>query len=157
VSQAAGRIAAGELQTTIPVSSEDEVGQLAAALNTMSVRLSELFRTLESRVAERTEQLAVARDEALEATRAKSIFLANMSHELRTPLNAIIGYAELVEEECLDQGQNSFISDLKKIQAAARHQLALINDILDLSKIEAGRMQLYLEDVTVEKLVQDVI
>src|SRR5262249_23216803 len=72
-------------------------------------------------------------------------------------LNAIIGYAELIEEECVEQGQRGFVPDLKKIQAAAKHQLALINDILDLSKVEAGRMDLYLEDVAVDKLVQDVV
>src|SRR5262249_45942934 len=135
----------------------DEIGRLQVGVNTTASQLEENFNTLEQRVVERTAELAIARDEALEATRAKSIFLANMSHELRTPLNAIIGYAELIEEECIEQGQRGFVPDLKKIQAAAKHQLALINDILDLSKVEAGRMDLYLEDVAVDKLVQDVV
>src|SRR5262249_3877785 len=98
-----------------------------------------------------------ARDQALEANRAKSAFLANMSHELRTPLNAVIGYSELLEEEFEDAGHANYIPDLKKIQAAARHLLSLINDILDLSKIEAGKMDLYLESFNLETMIRDVI
>jgi signal transduction histidine kinase len=86
-------------------------------------------------------------DQAVIAIRQhKSEFLANMSHELRTPLNAIIGYSEMLQEEAQDLHQDSFIPDLEKINAAAKHQLSLINDILDLSKIEAGRMELELTD-----------
>src|SRR5262249_15113596 len=80
------------------------------------------------------------------ASQHKSEFLANMSHELRTPLNAIIGYSEMLQEEAQDLHQDSFIPDLEKISAAAKHQLSLINDILDLSKIEAGRMELQAAD-----------
>lgn len=98
-----------------------------------------------------------ARGVAEEANRTKSTFLANMSHELRTPLNAIIGYSEMLQEEAEDLGQDSFIPDLKKIRGAGKHLLALINDILDLSKIEAGKMDVYLEQVDVLPLVQDVL
>src|SRR5262249_45888415 len=73
-------------------------------------------------------------------------FLANMSHELRTPLNAIIGYSELLEEEAGDVDGGRLVPDLQKIATAAKHQLSLINDILDLSKVEAGRMELELSD-----------
>ena len=83
---------------------------------------------------------------------AKSQFLANMSHELRTPLNAVIMYSELLQEEAEDRGVESFIPDLEKIRAAGKHLLALVNGVLDLSKIEAGKMELYLEtfDVAVD-------
>ena len=87
-------------------------------------------------------------------TRPRASFLANMSHELRTPLNAIIGYSEMLQEEAEDLGQKEFIPDLRKIHGAGKHLLGLINDILDLSKIEAGKMTLYLEDFDVAKLVQ---
>ena len=92
-------------------------------------------------------ELAAARDAAEEANRAKSTFIANMSHELRTPLSAVIGYTEMLEEELADLGQPSLVEDLNKITANARHLLSLINDVLDLSKIEAGRMT-----VTAEQL-----
>ena len=81
------------------------------------------------------------------ASQHKSQFLANMSHELRTPLNAIIGYSEMLQEEAEDLGDEAFLPDLQRINAAGKHLLGLINDILDLSKIEAGRMDLDLEHV----------
>jgi signal transduction histidine kinase len=94
---------------------------------------------------------------AEEATQVKSDFLANMSHELRTPLNAIIGYSEMLQEEAEDLGQEHFIPDLQKIHGAGRHLLRLINDILDLSKIEAGKMGLYLETFDIAPMIQDVV
>jgi signal transduction histidine kinase/DNA-binding response OmpR family regulator/streptogramin lyase len=101
-------------------------------------------------------QLEDARRAAEEASRTKSQFLANMSHELRTPMNAIIGYSEMLQEEAEDLGQKEFIPDLQKIHGAGKHLLGLINDILDLSKVEAGKMTLYLEEFDVEKLVKEV-
>jgi GAF domain-containing protein len=98
-----------------------------------------------------------AKTEELElASRHKSEFLANMSHELRTPLNAIIGYAELLQEECADLGNEDFLPDLGKIHSAGRHLLTLISGILDLSKVEAGRMTMYLEDFEIHTLVREV-
>jgi hypothetical protein len=100
--------------------------------------------------------LEVAAAAAREANRAKSDFLANMSHELRTPLNAIIGYSEMLREEAQDLGDQAYIPDLDKIRGAGRHLLALINDILDLSKIEAGRMELYYETFDIRQIIDDV-
>jgi signal transduction histidine kinase/DNA-binding response OmpR family regulator len=91
----------------------------------------------------------------IEATQAKSQFLANMSHELRTPLNAIIGYSEMLQEEAEDTGRPEFLPDLARIRTAGRHLLDLINSVLDLSKIEAGRMDLYLETFSIRDLVAE--
>jgi signal transduction histidine kinase/DNA-binding response OmpR family regulator len=97
------------------------------------------------------------REEALQANVFKSQFLANMSHELRTPLNAIIGYSEMLKEEAEDMGEQMFVEDLDKINKAGKHLLSLINDILDLSKIEAGKMDLYLEPCDIPVIIQDVL
>ncbi len=102
------------------------------------------------------DRLAEAREAADKANRTKSTFLANMSHELRTPLNAIIGYSEMLLEDATDRGDTASAGDLEKIQAAGKHLLGLINDILDLSKIEAGRMEVYLEQVPLARLVDEV-
>ena len=102
-------------------------------------------------------ELIYARDKALDANRAKSNFLANMSHELRTPMNAVIGYSEMLIEDAADQGLEDFESDLHKINGAGKHLLNLINQVLDLSKIESGKMEIYLEVFKISDLVQDVL
>ncbi len=112
--------------------------------------LVELNESLEHRIAERTAA-------AEEASRAKSEFLARMSHELRTPLNAILGYSELIEDELRDRGEDSFTSDVRRIRAAGKHLLQLINDILDISKIEAGKMLVHVEEFSVPALVDEVL
>jgi signal transduction histidine kinase len=112
---------------------------------------------LEATVAERTEELKLAMEVAEDASRAKSAFLANMSHELRTPMNAIIGYSEMLMEDAEDEGNEEAADDLKKIHGAGSHLLALINDVLDLSKIEAGKMEIFLENFQVSEMVDDVV
>ena len=102
-------------------------------------------------------ELEVARDAAQESSRTKSSFLANMSHELRTPLNAIIGVTEMLQEDAREFNREDEIEPLDRVQRAARHLLALINDILDLSKIEAGKMDLVLEHVSIATLIDDVV
>ncbi len=101
-------------------------------------------------------ELLAARREAEAANSAKSQFLASMSHELRTPLNAIIGYSEMVQEEVEEMGQAGLAADLTKIRTAGHHLLALINDILDLSKIEAGKMELHLETFEIRTVLDEV-
>ena len=102
------------------------------------------------------EELRRAKEAAEEASRSKSQFLANMSHELRTPLNAIIGYSELMREEAEDLELSGFVRDLKKIEAAGKHLLGLINGVLDIAKIEAGKMDLHAETFDVAHMIEDV-
>jgi PAS domain S-box-containing protein len=106
---------------------------------------------------QREAELAAARDAADEANRTKSSFLANMSHELRTPLNAIIGYSEILQEDAAEKGDKGPIDDLQKIESAGRHLLGLINNILDLSKIEAGKMDLFIESIDIQALLEEVL
>jgi signal transduction histidine kinase len=120
--------------------------QTFAAQSVLAVENARLFREVQ----ERGRRLEIA-------SQHKSQFLANMSHELRTPLNAIIGYSEILHEEAEDLGQENVLPDLQKIQTAGRHLLALINDILDLSKIEAGKMDLFLETFDVAQMIQGVV
>ncbi len=102
-------------------------------------------------------ELIVARDQALEASRAKTVFLANMSHELRTPMNAILGYSEMLIEDAGLMSSEEVAADLQKIRNAGKHLLALINDVLDLSKIESGKMTLHHESFLIGELVQDIV
>ncbi len=111
----------------------------------------------DARLRQLNEELTQTRDKAVEANRAKSVFLANMSHELRTPLNAVIGYTELISEDAHDLGYSEIEPDLKRIHTAANHLLSLINDVLDLSKIEAGRHEVVWETFEVPGLVDDVV
>src|SRR5579872_5547514 len=152
----------------------DEIGRLIDGFNTMLAeiqhrdtalqRANEELKTrtleLEGEITHRKrtqEELLKAKHAAEDASRAKSAFLANMSHELRTPLNAIIGYSEMLEEETQDSGKLENLHDLRKIQSAGKHLLSLINDVLDLSKIEAGKMGLHLETFDVSVMVEEMV
>jgi signal transduction histidine kinase len=133
--EVAQRIGAGELEQRIEIRTGDELEALAGQFNDMSDELRRSYAGLERKVEERTAQLAVA-------NRHKSEFLANMSHELRTPLNAIIGFSEALREKMFGELNAKQLEYLDDIHASGRHLLSLINDVLDLSKVEAGRMEL---------------
>lgn len=134
-------------------SGSDEFGRLIDSFNAM---LDEIARR-DTRMEQLVAQLTAARDEAQAASVAKSQFLANMSHELRTPLNAVIGYTEIIEEDLEDAGIDSADDDLRRIKASANHLLSLINDVLDLSKIEAGRMELDPHDFPLSQVLDEAI
>lgn len=146
------RMANGDLKQTIPINKQDEFGAMAYVFNQMTRKLNAFYTALE----DRQQELEKARIEAESANKAKSQFLANMSHELRTPLNAIIGYSEMLMDDIKDSGDKAALPDLKKIHTAGRHLLELINDILDLSKIEAGKSMIHLETIDVAETLSDL-
>jgi len=131
--------------------------ELMAEIQQKNRELEQHSAELEATVALRTEELKRAMESAEDASRAKSAFLANMSHELRTPMNAIIGYSEMLMEDAEDDGNEETAGDLKKIHGAGTHLLSLINDVLDLSKIEAGKMDMYLEVFAIPQMVDEVV
>ena len=118
--------------------------------------IEESHRLLEERVHNRTKELSKVKDEALRSNKAKDDFLATMSHELRTPLNIILGYSELLSEIAEEDGYKSLIPDLNKIEHAAHHQLKLVNSLLDISKIEEGKIEINPIDFDVEKLLLEI-
>lgn len=146
----------GDLTTKVDILSKDEVGQLGRAFNDMSTKLQSTYATLEQRIAEKTAHLQQAVIALERANKMKSEFLANMSHELRTPLNAIIGFAEVLRDKIagdLNEEQTDFVND---IHSSGSHLLQMINDILDLSKIEAGKMELQYGVFPVPAAIEEV-
>jgi signal transduction histidine kinase/DNA-binding response OmpR family regulator len=150
-------LAAGEWDQELPPAGHDEIGVLSKSFSSMADELRRTMDGLERRVEERTRELEIAREEADAANNAKSTFLANMSHELRTPMNAVIGYSEMLAEDAEYEGHEDIIPDLHKISAAGNHLLSLINNILDLSKIESGGMELFLETFELQTLLDDSV
>ncbi|WP_455211304.1 sensor histidine kinase, partial [Kaarinaea lacus] len=133
-----------------------EIKQVWQAIDELFIRLAQREAELKCEH-EAAQQALEQKLQAESANKAKSQFLANMSHELRTPLNAIIGYSEMLKEELSNSVNNESLDDLNKIHSAGANLLALINDVLDLSKVEAGKMQLYIEDVKVRHLIKEVV
>jgi signal transduction histidine kinase len=171
MAQAASRIAAGDLSQRVQATSRDEIGVLALTFNHMAASLESTYRDLaqlniglEEKVQERTEELQRQQEQLQEvnvqleiATRHKSEFLANMSHELRTPLNAILGYTELILDDIYGDVPAPIRDVLVRVQQSGQHLLGLINAVLDLSRIEAGRLTLALADYTMQDVVQSVV
>jgi signal transduction histidine kinase len=154
--EGATRIGAGDLGYRIDVRTGDEVETLSEAFNRMTTQLSESYANLEEKVEARTRELTEALEQLEIASKHKSEFLANMSHELRTPLNAILGYTELILDKIYGDVPEKVYEVLEFLEQNGRHLLGLINDVLDLSKIEAGQLTLSLNEYSMQEVIQSV-
>ncbi|MBI5587698.1 MAG: MCP four helix bundle domain-containing protein [Deltaproteobacteria bacterium] len=171
IEDSAKRIAEGDLKQRVPVVTDDEIGSLAVEFNKMAESLENYYATLEKKVDERTDELKIANEELVgkkqelelanmelqEANKMKSQFLANVSHELRTPLNSIIGFSELLQEKAFGELNERQLQYVEYVHSSGGHLLQLINNILDLSRIEAGRMQLEPEDFAITETLGEVL
>ena len=171
IEEASKRVAHGDFSRPASVMSRDEIGELALEFNKMAERLEEYYSALGKKVEDRTEELMAANSELSQkkaeledkneelsrVNRMKTLFLANVSHELRTPLNSIIGFSELLQEKSFGELNEKQTQYSKFIHASGTHLLHLINSILDLSKIEAGRMDLAKEKFSVSELIGDAV
>ncbi|MEP6731920.1 MAG: ATP-binding protein [bacterium] len=157
LASAAERIGGGDLSMRLPIPTKGKLGRLAAAFNTMAVALGTAHDTLEQRVADRTAALTIATEVAETANIAKSAFLANMSHELRTPLNSVIGFSTILRKNTAQNLTDKNIEYLDRIQANGLHLLGLIDNVLDLSKVESGKAELLIAPVHVAALAQETL
>jgi len=171
IEDSAKRVAQGNFKQRVPVVTDDEIGSLAVEFNKMAESLENYYATLEKKVEERTEELRLANEELTgkkqelefanidlqEANKMKSQFLANVSHELRTPLNSIIGFSELLQEKAFGELNDRQLQYVEYVHSSGGHLLQLINNILDLSRIEAGRMQLEPEDFAITETLGEVL
>ena len=154
LNKSAKALAKGEWDKTVELDRSDELGELAKSFNSMAHQLQESFETLEQRVAERTAELAIAKEKAEVANQAKSTFIANMSHELRSPLNAILGFSQVINRSNILPPEHQ--ENLNIISRSGEHLLTLINQVLDLSKIEAGRTTLNENNFDLYRLLDDL-
>lgn len=155
--QAASRLREGEFATRLPEDRRDELGDLAAAFNRMAAALQDLYTNLEAKVAERTATLKATNLELARASQVKSEFLARMSHDLRTPLNAVIGFADLLLTQQVGSLSDKQQRYLGHVANAGRHLLVLINDILDLTRVEAGKLEIHPELCHVPTILEETL
>ena len=147
------RIGSGDLSLRLQLKTGDEIEVLAEEFNKMTAALEESYKSLERKVAERTQELVIANKRLDEASKYKAQFFANITHELRTPLHAITGFTRLVLKNTEGQLPELHRGDLQKVLLSAEQLLNLINGVLDLSKIEAGRMEIFPESVKLGELI----
>jgi signal transduction histidine kinase len=157
LTEQAKKMSQGMLDQSITVDSRDEIGQLATAFNNMALALKDQYTDLERKVAERTDELRAANIKLADASKHKSRFLANVNHELRTPLSSIIGYARLLQRETDEQITSLQRENLADLLCNAERLLGMIDSLLDLAKIESGKMDVQITPVRVEELIQAAV
>lgn len=144
----------GDIARMRELSQEEAGDREDSSIEMMSLAFTRMSDEVNQLIKAKTEDMEAARDEAISANRNRAQFFNNMSHELRTPLNAVLGYSEMLQEECEDLGYDDLLPDIERINSSGRHLLALINDVLDLSKIEAGKMEIFPTNFDIENVIE---